>query len=201
MIDVGAHKGEFISKVVKLGTPLFVFEPQASVHGILKDVLKSHNVKAFFEAAVADRSGKTQLFINELSSTTSTVAPNEDAAWIKFKRTILGGHLIKEVREVEVVSLDDVLLGEFSKFHNGLLKIDVEGREGDVLKGAAKLLSSGMVSFVQIERARYEIYSDKNEVADPVSTLEKYGFEEKKRFLFPLLNFYDVVFERKSRKA
>jgi len=196
VIDVGAHKGEFIRLVVNRAVPVFVFEPQTSVHTVLEQAIAGHNVLEFFKCAVSDTVGEVDLYVNSLSSTTSILLPDEKSAWMRFKKAILGGSLIKAVEKVSVTTVDAAVLPKLGNLANGLLKIDVEGNEGRVLAGACSLLASGQVDFVQIERARYQIY--KGDLPDPEEVLRQCSFIEQKRFLFPLLNFSDVIFCRRS---
>lgn len=194
VIDVGAHKGEFIRLVVDPSVPVFVFEPQKSVHEKLERAIVGHNIREFRKAAVSDAVGEIDLYVNSLSSTTSTLPPNEKSAWIRFKKTILGGNLVEDVHTVPVTTLDVSVMPLLGDLERGLLKIDVEGNEGRVLAGAEALLSSGRIEFVQIESARYKIYE--GDIQDPVELLEKHGYRECRRLLFPLLNFSDVIFRK-----
>ncbi len=194
VIDVGAHKGEFIRLVVNRTVPVFVFEPQKSVHPALERGIADHNVLHFYKCAVSDEVGEIDLYVNSLSSTTSILLPEEKSTWMRFKKAILGGKLITAVDRVSVTTLDAAVLPKLGNLSNGLLKIDVEGNEGRVLAGARGLLDSGQVEFVQIERARYQLY--KGDLPDPVDILHQCGFSEQRTFLFPLLNFSDVIFRR-----
>ena len=194
VIDVGAHKGEFIRLVFNRTVPVFVFEPQKGVYSALERAIADDNVLQFYRCAVSDYVGEVDLYVNYLSSTTSTLQPNEKSPWIRFKKAVLGGKLVKAVEKVSVTTLDAALLAELVNGKNSVLKIDVEGNEGRVLSGARGLLASGQVEFVQIERARYQIY--KGDLPDPVEILLQCGFREYKRFLFPLHNFSDIVFRR-----
>ena len=192
VIDVGAHKGEFIRLVVDQKTPLYVFEPQSSVHEVLQKAISQHNLQHLHKVAVSDRVGEIELYVNALSSTTSTLPPNEGALWMKIKKALLGGNLVERVEKVSVTTLDDTLQDALAAYGSGLLKIDVEGNEGAVLAGASRLLSSGQIKYVQIENANYNVYQDTR--ISPFDVLKKHGYVEEKRFLFPLLNFSDIVF-------
>ncbi len=196
VIDVGAHKGEFIGLVVNRRTPIFAFEPQTNVHAVLEQAIAAHNVRDLYKCAVSDVVGQADLYVNSLSSTTSILLPEEKSTWMRFKKALLGGNLISAVEKVSVTTLDVTVLPKLGSLANGLLKIDVEANEGRVLAGARGLLASGQVDFVQIEQARYQIY--KGDLPDPVAILRQCGFREQKRFLFPFRNFSDVVFCRSN---
>ena len=139
IIDIGSHKGEFITKVVRnKNVPIFSFEPQNKVRSDLKQNTESFNVKEYYDFAVSDFNGEMDLCLNSLSSTTSLLRSNEDSSWIKFKKFILGNTLYEGVQKTKVYELDSVLHDKLNEFRCILLKIDVEGGEANVLRGPKK---------------------------------------------------------------
>lgn len=199
VIDVGSHKGEFITKIIKTDTPAILFEPQINLH---KELIKNTAVKdirKIFPYALDKENISRKFYVNKLSSTSSVNAPDTSSAWIKLKKILLGGNLISEIKDMETRTLDDVFYNKFDEkdsFSNILLKIDVEGFEYNVLQGAKELLISKKVRYVQLENARYQIY--KNSKKDLAMFLEEFGYKKVKSFLFPLLNFSDDIYELKS---
>ena len=195
VIDVGSHKGEFINFVLDKNIPIFSFEPNPYLRNLLKKNTNSFNVIKYFDYAVSDKADSMKLFINNLSSTSSLMLPNEKSFWIKFKKFILGSQeLIKEIIEVKSIDLDSVLLDKIDNYNNILLKIDIEGAEGSALKGAVKILNSKKIKFIQIEKAAFDIY--KGNIDDPHAILNELEFKPIKKFRFPLLNFSDVVYSK-----
>ena len=197
VIDVGSHKGEFINLVIDDKTPVYSFEPQSSVRESLLANTKSKNVLNYFDCALSDASGKIDLIINNLSSTSSIKKSNSNSPWIKLKTLLLGGELYHGKETVDMTTLDKVFLEKLDKNSKILIKIDVEGAEREVLIGGKKLFQEFNIAYVQIESANYHIY-DQNNQKSPNEILENYGFEVKKKFIFPLLNFTDLVFSRKK---
>ncbi len=196
VIDVGSHKGEFINLVIDEKTPIYSFEPQSSVRETLLANTKSKNVLDYFDCALSDSSGKIDLIINNLSSTSSIKKSNSDSLWIKLKTFLLGGELYHGKETVDVKTLDEVFIDRLDKNSKILIKIDVEGAEREVLLGGRQLFQKFNICYVQIESANYQIY-DQNTQKSPKQILEDYGFEVKKKFIFPLLNFTDLVFSKK----
>lgn len=192
VIDVGSHKGEFINLVVTGRTPIYSFEPQSAVRDELKRNTADKNVVEYFDCAVSDRVGTVDFYLNSLSSTSSIKAPASGSPWIRFKTALLGGTLIKGKTTVAVQTLDTALANRIPAGARILLKIDVEGAEGEVLRGARNLFATHDITAVQIEQASYRIYSGSE--VDPVRLLAEYGYDVEARFLFPLLNFSDIVF-------
>lgn len=199
LFDVGGHKGEFVSLTMTKNIPIVMFEPQTGFHGTIRENLVGFNLLDIHNYALSNQEGRATFFINELSSTSSLSQPNDESFFVKFKTMILGGKLIGEKKEVDIKKLDNVIESEkyFDLgFENALLKIDVEGHEYNVLEGAKNLLNSGRIKFVQIESASFKVYKDAD--SDPKLFLEEMGFELKKSFLFPLLNFSDLIFVKKE---
>ena len=196
LIDIGSHKGEFITKVIgDKSLPIFSFEPQNSVRDKLKINTKDYNIKSYFDFAISDSKGEIDLHLNSLTSTSSILRSNDSSLWVRFKRLLLGGNLYSGVQKTKSITLDEVMLNSLSRFKCVLLKIDVEGAELAVLKGARKLIESNNITYIQIESANYNMYS-KNNATDPISYLNEIGYTVDKRFLFPLLNFTDVILRK-----
>jgi len=145
----------------------------------------------YFDYALSSYSGFTDLHISHLTSTSSTLAPDEQRRWIRFKKFLLGGSLIAKTVNVNVEKLDNILLTKLKSFNSILLKIDVEGAESDVLIGAKNIICNQNIKFIQIE------ISSSNKYKKALDILNKNGFIESKKFLFPLLNFSDFIFVKK----
>ena len=84
------------------------------------------------------------------------------------------------------------------KINNLFLKVDVEGFELNVLKGAKKLISS-KVKYILIERQFYQLYEDYS--PDQVELfLKENDFRLLKKFTYPLLHFQDNLYVKKKQK-
>jgi FkbM family methyltransferase len=199
VIDVGSHKGEFINLVCDDKIPIYSFEPQSSVRELLIDNTKNKNIVEYYDYALSSYDGSIDLFLNKLTSTTSTIPPNEKSYWVRFKKLILGGELLSGKESVGTTTLDKLFSGKLEESGAILLKIDVEGAEGDVLMGAENIISEYDVAYIQIESANYKIYSA-TKSPDALKILAKHGYHVDKRFLFPLLNFSDIVFSKVDRQ-
>jgi len=198
LIDVGSHKGEFITLVANPSINIICFEPQPEVMKELQKKTKHYRVLRYFDCALGSKSAVSRFYQNRLTSTSSLAKPNTRSWWMKFKKTLVGGELITREYDVVVRKLDDVLVEakfeEVERASNILLKVDVEGRELDVLKGAENLLKSGKVRFVQLENARYQIYEEFSGGAEVY--LKKFDFHKSASFTFPTLSFSDDIYAK-----
>ena len=193
VIDVGSHKGEFINRVINKSIPIYSIEPQKGVRKHLKKNTLKNNVVEYYEYAVLNYDGYIDLHINNMSSTSTIKKTNSSSNWVKFKNYILGGKASSQIEKVKVTTLDKLLFDKLAS-KKILLKIDVEGAEAEVLQGSENILKKCNVVLVQLESSNYKIY--KNSFSPEKLLLDK-GFKIEKKFIFPLLNFKDIVYKKK----
>ena len=125
-VDVGCHKGEVLSKAMKIAFQgkHFAYEPIPSIFEKLH--LKYGNSCVVKNLALGNKTGKTSF---------NHVVSNPAYSGIK-KRAYPKDEKIVEI-EIPIDTLDNQLLNEERV---DLIKIDVEGGEFDVFKGAVQLL-------------------------------------------------------------
>lgn len=131
VLDIGAHIGLFsvlTSRLVGDGGKVYAFEPTPFTRGVLQEVIRLNgcdgNVEVLPEA-VADKAGTTYFF------DTGTEVSNANSL-VQTERSM-------EKIEIPVTSVD-AFVAERGITIN-CLKIDVEGAEYDLLKGAKKVLT------------------------------------------------------------
>ncbi len=138
-VDVGAYVGEvfkklFDSRKVKI-REAHLFEPNPESYVELKKAVEGNHSMHAHNLAI----GKKECTVQLISSKTMTKVIDS-----KVKQGL------GDVFDAQCVSLDS----QSSLFTDGkinLLKIDVEGRELDVLEGASQLLESQSVDMIYIE--------------------------------------------------
>lgn len=196
-IDVGAHKGEFLRYLSKLNhKKIYVFEPQKEIFKILNENFKKNKKIKLFNIALGDKNLKKNFYISKLSLT-STFSVNKKTLFTKFKNFILNSKnsYIDKIL-IKTIKLDKILYNQ--KIYNTFLKIDVEGFELNVLKGANKLISN-KVKYILVERQFFQLY--KNYSPNKVDLfLKKNNFRLLKKFTYPLLHFQDNLYIKKKNK-
>lgn len=128
-IDIGCHKGEMLQSIIKLAPEgkHFAFEPIPYLYEQLK--VKFEGQATVFPYALSDKSGQT----------TFNLVKNAPAySGINKRKYAVENPEIEEI-QVELKQLDEVIPAE-TKID--FIKIDVEGGEFDVLKGAKNLLNT-----------------------------------------------------------
>jgi FkbM family methyltransferase len=190
-IDVGAHKGEFLRYLLKLNhKKIYVFEPQKEIFKILNKNFGNNKKIKLFNIALGDKNLKKNFYINKLSLT-STFSVNKKTLFSKIKNFILNSknsYIDKFL--IKTIKLDKILYNQ--KIYDAFLKVDVEGFELNVLKGANKLISN-KVKYVLVEKQFFQLY--KNYTPYKVDLfLKKNNFRLLKKFTYPLLHFQDNLY-------
>jgi FkbM family methyltransferase len=192
-IDVGAHKGEFLSYILSLNyKKIYCFEPQKKIFLILYKNFKNKKNVQLFNLGLANKNSKIMFYENKLTST-STFSKSINTPFSKIKNLILNSkNLYIDKYPINVRTLDEIFINK--KIDNIFLKIDVEGFELNVLKGAKKLLSK-KVKFILIEKHFFQLYKG-NSTKKVHIFLKKNNFKLIKMFTFPLLYFQDNLYKK-----
>lgn len=145
VLDVGANVGDF-SRRVRAAAPsarVFAFEPHPSIFPHTSAAAQAAGFEAI-HAGCGDEPGRLTLYDYSDSRAGSQHASLYQAVIERLHGGSAAGH------EVEIVTVDDFLRDrKIERVH--LLKIDTEGHESSVLRGAQRALREGRIDFVQFE--------------------------------------------------
>lgn len=181
ILDVGANVGQYGNKVREIGFKgeIRSFEPLSTAYKQLEKVSSKDKNWKIYNFALGDKEESTEINVSknlysssllEITSTHTDGAPNSA---FEYKETIK----VKTLNTVftEIVDVNDVVF----------LKLDVQGFEENVLKGANEVLSK--IKGVQIEMSLVELYKGEMLYLEVIALLESHGFQ-----LYSLENgFYD----------
>ena len=185
--DIGANKGSFIywlSSWCRRGR-VVAFEPQPELARRLENVCRVmglNNVTVVAKAAYS-RSGNQDLFV-----------PKGHQPGASLNRVAAEGESF-EVLSVPVVSLDEYF-GAHDRI--GLLKIDAEGAEFEILKGAERILRQQAPLLVFECENRHLTHGD---VGDVFAYLESLGYRGQfvcRNELLPISEFDAAIHQRRS---
>lgn len=151
--DVGANRGFYAEALTKYfpQAMIFAFEPNADAYALMKGRLSLSNVQMFRMGFDTERSKKTiYAYTDEPASSHSSV----------FKEVFTVLHPKTEIRgtEFECTTIDDFCAEHGIDFID-FMKIDTEGSEYNILRGAQKMLTSNKIRFVQFEFNEMNIIS------------------------------------------
>jgi FkbM family methyltransferase len=152
--DVGANQGKYSSTLLSL-YPLarvFAFEPNPHTFGQLKELSQANPNLFTFNTAVGSTIGEMKLYYR--TDNTSSVHATT------YKEVLTEIHGYTDVQKLSVmVNTLDAFCYQNNIDHIDLLKIDTEGHEIQVLRGAENILKTGIVKCVQFEFNEMNIHS------------------------------------------
>jgi len=163
VVDVGASLGATVVPFSRTAKKVYALEPSSCNYNSLLDqvhIRRLKNIKCF-NVAASDFNGVTEFFTRESHGIHSLGVHNK-------------GKVVSSAL-VSVVTLDDFWKKEINQ-QIGLLKIDVEGFETEVLNGASYLLKNKIIDSVIFEFSP-RIHKLRGIAIDaPIVILLKYGY-------------------------
>ena len=148
-VDVGANYGEFSSVIADLGLPIIAVEANHTLVSCMESSFAGHNNVVVVHTVASDSGDMVPFFVNPRA--TGKASLSKQVAQNQVKSNAWGGW----IEEVKVPScrLDTLVPEVLGRQPESLvLKIDVEGFEDSVLRGATSLLSGlvwwrGLIEF------------------------------------------------------
>lgn len=162
IVDVGANTGQSALRF-RAAFPnarIISLEPVGRTFDELRDRTKGLDIECH-KLAAGSSTGRSTIFLTPFSVTSSLMRPSE--------------YEVTGTEEVDVVVLDDFLRDQGISSVD-LLKVDAEGYDLEVLKGASSSLAAGRIRFVMAE-VGFHPGDDRHPLFDDVrDELMKSGF-------------------------
>ena len=191
VLDIGAHKGEFLNHIKKIKSirKVYSLEPQKM---IFNELLKEIDNKKFFayNIAISNNNGKQKMQINDFSMTSTLSKLNEKSKYYKIKNLIIGNKK-KKFEFIKTEKLD--FFTKKRKLKNiDLLKIDTEGHELNVVNSGLKTLKK--TKYLLVEFRQNDLYLNySSSLLHKMIT--KNNFELVKNFKFPMFSMEDRLYK------
>ncbi len=165
IFDVGANEGFYPRQIRAYGSNAIVysFEPVNAIYEQLRNEFKDDDRVIAEKLALSDQSGAATIYktqnseMNTLQDTHGTTLPKYD-----------------KTEEITCITLDEYCEKKGIN-HIDLLKIDVEGHDLKVLKGAEKMLRAGKVDTITFEYGLFQTFSH-DFVYDFYLFLKQFGY-------------------------
>ena len=192
VIDIGAHKGEFLKVLNEIESveKVYSLEPQKKIYKKLLEKTDAKRNKAY-NLAISNKEGQKKLSINKLSMTSTFSKVKKKSKYYRVKKFIVGNQKVFE--KVKVKKLDNFVKMIKIKNKIDLLKIDTEGHELEVLKSGIKTLSK--VKFILIEFRLNDMYLNYSSTKIH-NFLKQNKFKLVKKFKFPLFAMEDRIYKK-----
>ena len=171
-IDVGGYFGDvsyYVQKNSNQPNDIVIFEPYEKNFLKIKNRFRDFDNVSVHQLAVSSASGMSELNVYSHHGLNSLHVPCDDFY-------AHGEPHVEEVQFVPMVSLDEFIQVPSNPI---FLKIDVQGHELEVLKGAQSLLKSGAIQGVLLEVSLQKFYDGSQDASQLVISLLQSGFSIK----------------------
>ena len=170
--DIGANEGQFAKELRYYGYAhkIISFEPLSIEHATLNNNSKSDkNWEVYERVAIGDENKNIEINISKNSVSSSILnIKNEHIDAAPESKFV-------SKQKVNQVKLNDVFKKISKNLSNSFLKIDTQGYEFQVLKGADQVLSNFKGVLVEVSLA--ELYEGQKNWIDIIEYLKSLGFK------------------------
>ena len=170
VIDIGSNKGQFsiLSRYYFPKAKIYSFEPQNHILSIQKkNFLYDKNIK-FFQMGLGNEKCNKKFYVTNREDSSSFLEP---------KNKHINTYKVKNFKNIKINKLQNII--KKNKFKKKVLvKLDVQGFELEVLKGAKKLLQS--IDYIITEISYQNIYKNQVTGGDLNIFLRKNNFVKVK---------------------
>src|SRR5581483_1279373 len=157
VLDVGANEGQSATQFFELfpSARIYSFEPSSGAFQTLAGVARQNTRLTAVNKALGEHPGTLVLHENKMHQTNSFL-PAASRSKEYFNTDVLA---CEKKTEVEVTTLDTFCSKE-SIEHIDLLKVDVQGFELNVLKGARTMLAGTKIGCIVLEVSFVPLYEN-----------------------------------------
>lgn len=174
LLDVGANRGQFssVSKLIYPEVRINAYEPLLQEANIYKKVLLRWPDVQLFEIALGSTRNKKVFHVSKKADSSSILPIG------KFQKILFPATSEARTTSVSVAPLDS-FPDHWKCASKALLKIDVQGYELEVLRGAVKALKH--CAYVYVECSEIPLYDGQALRPTVQNFLEQHGFAHRSR--------------------
>lgn len=173
IFDVGAYEGQTVREYRRAfpHAEIHCFEPLSEAFARLREATGGLTAVFANHVAVSDSGRPVTLHVNRSAATSSRLVPAHDAP------DVVGQGLLDSVgtEVVDAVTIDEYCR-DWAIDQIDVLKVDVQGGELAVLRGAAEMLARGRISLVYVELLTDRLYEAQPGAGEVLTALEHHGY-------------------------
>jgi FkbM family methyltransferase len=172
LLDVGANRGQFslMARILHPHLPIQAYEPLAVEAAVFREIHGAQQGIELHELALGDKDGSADLHISGQADSSSLLPIGE------LQARCFPGTGEVGTKRVQVATLDS-LPAHWRKARRALLKLDVQGFELNVLRGATAALDN--CAFVYVECSEVPLYAGQALRPDIENFLQAQGFVQR----------------------
>lgn len=197
IVDVGANRGQaacFFNRLLP-GARIVAIEANPDLVPLLKRKTLNLNIEVI-PIAVSEKPGILPFYRCVFDEVSTLETPDKDSEYLLFKSKVLLVHIDEMYKAVDVDTTTlDQLISKLNLAKIDILKIDVEGHEASVLKGATLALAKKTARFIQIESHGDDQYQGKGAQAEAILAL--HGYRLIARIKHGFGNFHEEIYASK----
>lgn len=171
VIDVGGNVGSYGLQLREAGFRgrIISFEPTAGAYEALAACARDDGGWTAVRAALGETDGEVTINVAANRAASSSILPMGD---LHRRLAPDAGYVATET--VPLMTLDRALEGELAAGERTLLKMDVQGYEAEILKGACRIL--GQVDLIECELSFVSLYDGQPLFEEMLALLRSLGF-------------------------
>jgi len=188
VLDIGANIGNYsiMLRQHKISLPLFSFEPNQDSYNTLAQNAELYKFTSI-KKGMGAQTGQAKMY--DYASENST----EHASMYRDVIEQIHKSVAREI-DIQLTTVDE-FVAQNNIDEIALLKIDTEGNELNVLKGASQSIEKGLINIIQIEFNEMNVVS-RSFMKDIVDMLPSYNFYRLlPGGMLPLGNYQALYFE------
>ncbi len=198
--DVGAHNGEtanLFNKYFKINK-IFCFEVSKFNYENLKKKVKKKDNVLMFNYGLGNKEGENSFSQLEESSSSTLVEINKNSKYFLNKKKILNFFFKKDFKispSIVKIRMLKNFMGENSLKYIDILKIDTEGYEFNVIKGAEEKIKN--INYIYFEHHFDDMLKKKYTLTNIHNYLENNGFEKKLKIKMFFRKSFEYIYKNK----
>ena len=196
IIDAGANVGQSVQKYKEIfpNAVIHSFEPVRKVYEQLEKNTRHYDGVSVYNMALGSQEGKITFYEYD-DHVNSSALPMGSA---------LSQHNVYHETQVECSTLD-IQAAKNNINHINILKLDTQGFDLEVLKGASKLIKENKIDVVMIEHIVAELYKNSPKYSEQVKFFEDHNFQLVVSYRLNwdkgVVTWFDSVYKREGLKS